>query len=534
MLRARWIVGAVVAAVGAVAGPVLPATADVVFVSALSGAGSVRADFNGDGRDDLAVGAPLEDLGGLTEAGQVTVIYGSAAGLDTSTSQLWNQDSPGIADRAEEDDEFGTALAAGDFDGDGRDDLAVGVCQEDGVGAVNVILGSPAGLAATGNQFFSQGTPGIGGAPEPGDNFGCSLAAGDFDDDDRVDLAVGAFGEDSGSDANSGAVNVLYGAPGGLTVTGNQVFTQGTGGVDTTAAPGDIFGSALAAGDYNGDGRDDLAAGAPGEDLGLFNQHSAAGAVNVLYGGAAGLSGSGSQLWHQGSSGIEDNPEDGDSFGFTLESGDLVGNGRDDLVVGVPSESIDLFANKPRAGAVHVIPGSSNKLTATGSLQLNQDEDGAGEGPADANDGYGKALTVADYNGNGKDDLAVGVPGEDVLLNVGGTVSQQTDAGLVDVYYQASPIGQQFWHQSQPGILDSVEAGDLFGRALASGDYDGDNLDDLAVGIPGEDLPVLNEGAAAVIRGSADRLTGSGNQLVSQTDTPDLAEANDQFGFQLG
>jgi hypothetical protein len=42
-------------------------------------------------------------------------------------------------------------------------------------------------------------------------------------------------------------------------VTGNQVFTQGTGGVDTTAAPGDIFGSALAAGDYNGDGRDDLA-----------------------------------------------------------------------------------------------------------------------------------------------------------------------------------------------------------------------------------------------------------------------------------
>jgi hypothetical protein len=100
MLRARWIVGAVVAAVGAVAGPVLPATADVVFVSALSGAGSVRADFNGDGRDDLAVGAPLEDLGGLTEAGQVTVIYGSAAGLDTSTSQLWNQDSPGIADHA--------------------------------------------------------------------------------------------------------------------------------------------------------------------------------------------------------------------------------------------------------------------------------------------------------------------------------------------------------------------------------------------------------------------------------------------------
>jgi hypothetical protein len=89
---------------------------------------------------------------------------------------------------------------------------------------------------------------------------------------------------------------------------------------------------------------------------------------------------------------------------------------------------------------VDVIPGRR-------PAQLNQDEDGAGEGPGWMRTTGGKAVTVADYNGNGKDDLAVGVPGEDVLLTVGGIVTRQADAGLVDVYYQASSIGQQFWHQ---------------------------------------------------------------------------------------
>src|SRR5262245_36665004 len=87
---------------------------------------SVRADFNGDGYSDLAIGVPGEEVGGKKQAGAVNVIYGSATGLsagggDTGVppNQLWTQDSPGVLGVAEKEDAFGSAIAAGDFNGDG-------------------------------------------------------------------------------------------------------------------------------------------------------------------------------------------------------------------------------------------------------------------------------------------------------------------------------------------------------------------------------------------------------------------------------
>ena len=72
---------------------------------------SVRADFNGDGFADLAIGVPLEDTAGNTNDGGVNVIYGSAGGLTATGSQFWNQDSSGIFGAAESGDEFGLSLA---------------------------------------------------------------------------------------------------------------------------------------------------------------------------------------------------------------------------------------------------------------------------------------------------------------------------------------------------------------------------------------------------------------------------------------
>jgi hypothetical protein len=118
----------------------------------------------------------------------------------------------------------------------------------------------------------------------------------DFNNDGFADLAVGAFLEDVGSIVNAGAVNVLYGGAPGLTGSGSQFFTQNTPGVGGNAEEGDTFGSALAAGDFNHDGFADLAVGARGESVGTA---IGAGAVNVLYGGAPGLTGSGSQLFTQ-------------------------------------------------------------------------------------------------------------------------------------------------------------------------------------------------------------------------------------------
>ena len=123
---------------------------------AAAGAAQVHGDFNGDGIADLAIGVPNEDVGTIADAGAVNVLYGTATGLSSATNQIWTQNSLGIVGDVSEDfDLFGFALAAGDFNGDGFDDLAVGVVGEDvavfmgtvaNAGAINVLYGSANGL----------------------------------------------------------------------------------------------------------------------------------------------------------------------------------------------------------------------------------------------------------------------------------------------------------------------------------------------------------------------------------------------------
>lgn len=135
---------------------------------------------------------------------------------------------------------------SGDFNGDGYDDVAVGVSGEavgsvPEAGAVNVIYGSASRLTADGDQFWQQDSSGIADAAEESDRFGDSLTAGDLNNG-HDDLAVGVRDEDVGAIEDAGAANVIYGAGVGLRAAGNQFWHQDSLGITGVPEDGDGFG----------------------------------------------------------------------------------------------------------------------------------------------------------------------------------------------------------------------------------------------------------------------------------------------------
>ncbi len=349
---------------------------------------------------------------------------------------------------------------------------------------------------------------------------------GDFNGDGYGDLAIGVPRDAFFNNADggfAGSVTVLYGSTGGLSSVGNQVWTQDSPGILDTAERYDKFGDALATGDFNGDGFADLAVGVPGESVGAI---SFAGAVNVVYGSPQGLTAGGNQFWNQDSPGIEGSAGFDEAFGLALATGDFNDDGFADLAVGVPWEGGSLNP----LGVVNVIYGSPNGLTATGNQLWGQDSPGV-KGVAEGGDGFGAALSAADYNGDGFADLAVGVAGERI-----GT----TPVGGVNILY-GSPAGltaaeNQLWTQDSPGVKDIAEYLDAFGHTLTSADFDGDGYADLAVGATLEAIGSITEaGAVNVMYGSASGLSAAGNQFWHQ-DSPGIkgvAQYSERFSYAL-
>lgn len=349
-------------------------------------------------------------------------------------SQYIDQDTPGMHGASETGDRFGWALSSGRFNNDGYADLAIGVPgEDDDAGAVAVIYGSSIGLdpfAGPVNQLLEQGKDGMKDKAESevikqqnedkGDNFGHSLAAGNFTPSPTDDLAIGVPGEIIGDlfsgPGKAGAVHIVYSDNSGLNPNGfrgdflwhQDIYSTFNGerrDVEGIAEGGDLFGYALAAGNFGHNFLDDLAIGIPGEDKN-------AGAVAILFGSVNGihLFPYNDQLFDQNSPGIHggaegNTPRGGDNFGMELEAGNFNASKYDDLAIGVPGED-------DYAGAVAVIYGDSLGLSATagpGNQLWWQGHNGI-LGKHDSTEHFGAALAAGDFNGDGGDGLAVGVP----------------------------------------------------------------------------------------------------------------------------
>ncbi len=481
-----------------------------------SSSGIAKGDFNGDGFGDLAIGIPNEDTpAGTTDSGAVIVIYGSANGLTTTSStvpaaQFWSQNATGVPGPSQAGDHFGAALASGDFNGDGFSDLAVGVPGK------NIVVG--------GVTFH-----------------------------------------------HSGRVVIIYGSSAGLTTTNTAVpparrFDFGILGSGHISG-GEQLGSALAWGDFNGDGVGDLAMGAPHApltlpclQLGLFvvnTTFSDSGKVWVVFGKKpGGLSTSGEQFLDEIRTG-QLQPADvpcgsfftGEHFGAALAAGDFNGDRITDLVVGVPDIGFGQNNNIAQAGEIALNFGSASGFGAfiNGGPRVVLDGYGSASPPT-AGDRYGSVLAAGDFNDDGVSDLAVGVPRKAVG-------SANPGAGAVHVRYGQFFFGlsettpMQFWTQNLlfPGDpINRSEAGDGFGFALAAGDFNGDGSTDLAIGVPFEDVISFRTGVATDVgsAGEVDLVYGSvgglsitrrAAQIWSQDtiNILDIAEPGDCFGWSL-
>ncbi len=474
---------------------------------AVSGAG----DVNGDGLDDLIIGANGTDLLNGGNVGSSYVIFGSTSGFNTTLNLSTLDGSNGFRlDGLDEFEEVGGAVSgAGDVNGDGLDDLLIGATGIDTRHSY-VVLGTTSGFPATLNLDSLNGSNGFRLEGESfNDKFGSAVsAAGDVNGDGIDDLIIGAMEADANG-SYSGKTYVVFGTASGFDATLNVSTLNGSNGFSLEGeAENDNFGNSVnVAGDVNGDGIDDIIIGAFRADPNDINS----GSSYVIFGTTLGFEATMNMSTLDGNNGFRlDGEAESDNSGISVSTaGDINGDGLDDIIIG----AFRTDSNGINSGSSYVIFGTSSGFNATLNLSTLDGSNGFRIDGETAGDTSGNDVSGAgDVNGDGLDDLIIGTTNLE---------SNNSDTGSSYVVFGSTSEFNATLNLStlngRNGFrLDGEAANDNSGSAISAvGDFNGDGSDDIIIGAWGASPNGEQSGSSYVLFGKPDNIFKDGFETLN-------------------
>jgi hypothetical protein len=454
---------------------------------------STAGDVNGDGFDDVIVGAHGADPNGNYAAGSSYVVFGQASGFSAAMNLSSLDGSNGFRLDGETVSDFSgiSVSTAGDVNGDGFDDVIVGATRADpngyDSGSSYVVFGQASGFSATMDLSSLNGSNGFRLDGEAYDLSGWSVStAGDVNGDGFDDLIVSALNTYPNGNRDSGSSYVVFGKASGFSATMNLSSLNGSNGFRLDGvAERDLSGESVStAGDVNGDGFDDLIVGAPGA---ANPNGDRSGSSYVVFGQASGFSAAMDLSSLNGSNGFR---LDGEALEYSGNSvstaGDVNGDGFDDVIVGANRAD----PNGDRSGSSYVVFGQASGFSAAMDLSSLNGSNGFRLDGEAMDDLSGESVSTAgDVNGDGLDDLIVGARGTSayVVFGQASGFSAAMDLSSLD--------------DSNGFRLNGGNPGTSISTA---GDVNGDGFDDLIVGAAYDAPNGSRSGSSYVIFGRSD------------------------------